>query len=212
MADFKLVISDPLSKKVTPVKVKVRLIDTVEAEEGEKEARTLPLCIVNPKTREKLGADQFVTVEIQKQEGDKKVKVKVHFLARESTEVPENEIHASKSLAEKFGMEEFDAIAYRTKAFQLNVDQNKLNLVGSKIGDKFNIGIKGINLTLAITGGSDNTGFPMRPDVQGAAKRRVLLTAPPGFVPEEDGEKRRKVVRGNVVSIETVQLNCIIVR
>ncbi|BCS91928.1 MAG: 30S ribosomal protein S6e [Metallosphaera javensis (ex Sakai et al. 2022)] len=212
LADFKIVISDPASKKVVPTKVKVRLVDNVQSEEGEKDGRTLPVCLVNPKTREKLGADQFITVEIQKQEGDKKVKVKVHFIARDSTEVPEGEIHASKALAEKFGAEEFEATAYRTKSFQLNVDQGQVNLVGSKIGDNFTLSVGGIALKLAITGGSDNTGFPMRPDVQGAAKRRILLAGPPGFIPSEDGERRRKVVRGNVISPENVQINCIIVR
>ncbi|AWR99525.1 30S ribosomal protein S6e [Metallosphaera hakonensis] len=212
MADFKIVISDPASKKVTMMRIKVKLTDTVQSEEGEKEGRTLPVCLINPKTKEKLGADQFITVEIKKQEGDKKVKIKVHFLVKDSAEVPEGEILASKTLAEKFGSEEFEAIAYRTKSFQISVDQNQLNLIGSKIGDNFTVSIGGTVLKLIINGGSDNTGFPMRPDVQGAAKRRILLAGPPGFIPSENGEKRRKVVRGNVVSPESVQINCLIVR
>ena len=52
----------------------------------------------------------------------------------------------------------------------------------------------------------------MRPDVTGAAKRKILLSSPPGFHPKEDGERRRKTVRGNVISQEIVQINTIIVR
>ncbi|MEM3292421.1 MAG: S6e family ribosomal protein, partial [Saccharolobus sp.] len=61
-------------------------------------------------------------------------------------------------------------------------------------------------------GGSDNSGFPMRSDVTGAAKRKIILSSPPGFYPKEDGERRRKTIRGNVISQEIVQINTIIVR
>ncbi|QKR01006.1 30S ribosomal protein S6e [Metallosphaera tengchongensis] len=212
MADFKIVVSDPATKTTNVVKVKVKLVETVQQEEGEKEGKALPICLVNPKTKESLGAGEFITVEKEKQEGDKKIKLKVHFVAKESADVPLGEIHASKGLAEKFGAEEFEASAYRTKSFQLNVDQSKLSAVGLKIGDNITLSFSNITLKLLIRGGSDNTGFPMRPDVQGAAKKRLLLVGPPGYVPEEKGERARKVVRGNIVSPEIIQINCVIVR
>jgi small subunit ribosomal protein S6e len=212
LPDYKLVISDPGTKNAEPLKVKVKAVDSIQQDTEEKDNRVLPLCRINQKTKERLGADKFLTIEITKQEGDKRVKVKIHCVIEESQDVPEGEVHVGKHVAEKLGGEEVEALAYRTKAFQIAVDQGKLNIMGYKIGDTFDLVVRNVPLKLKITGGSDNTGFSMRPDVQGAAKRKLLLSSPPGFVPREDGEKRRKIVRGNVVSTELVQINCIVVR
>jgi small subunit ribosomal protein S6e len=60
---------------------------------------------------------------------------------------------------------------------------------------------------LKFTGGTDKDGIPMRPDVHGSAKARIVLSGGVGYKPKNKGEKRRKVVRGNIVSTEINFLN-----
>ncbi len=96
------------------------------------------------------------------------------------------------------------------KSFQKEIDAP--SIVGLKIGDDFDgstIGLTGFKLKL--TGGSDKEGFPMRPEIPSAARKRVLLTEPPGFHPHREGERKRKLVRGNQVSDSIMQVNCKIV-
>ena len=85
-------------------------------------------------------------------------------------------------------------------------------LVGLKIGELFDGTIIGATGKVMITGGSDRAGFPMRTDVSGGAKKYVLLTKGVGFSTAERGEKRRKVVRGNIITEEIYQLNAVLVR
>jgi small subunit ribosomal protein S6e len=47
----------------------------------------------------------------------------------------------------------------------------------------------------------------MRPTIDGEERRKVLVEQGPGVDGNEDGERRRKTVRGNVVSDEIEQLN-----
>ncbi len=213
MPDFKIVISDPQTKEPKRAKIKVKASDRVKSVTGEKEGKALPLAKINEKTKQALNVDMLITLEIEKQEGDKKVKVKGHFKIELDNSVPENEIWISKTMSEKFGSEEFEALAYRTKSVQISIDQNKASsLIGSKIGDVIDGSLLGIPVKLKITGGSDNSGFPMRFDVTGSAKRKILLSGPPGFYPEEDGQRRRRTVRGNMISQDIVQVNTIIIR
>lgn len=51
----------------------------------------------------------------------------------------------------------------------------------------------------------------MRPDIHGSAKTRPVLSGGVGFHPKSEGERKRKVVRGNTVSAETKFLNLTIV-
>lgn len=96
------------------------------------------------------------------------------------------------------------------KAWQ--VEKEVPSLQGMKIGEKFDgsiLGLSGFNLQ--ITGGSDREGFPMRPDMIGAMRKKLLLTSGPGYIPKKKGIKRRKHVRGNMISEATAQINCKIV-
>ena len=99
------------------------------------------------------------------------------------------------------------------KTYQKEVSQKESGLIGRKIGDKVNgdfLGMQGYQLQ--VTGGSDKQGFPMRKDIQGAARKRTLLTGGPGFHPKTKGERRRKSVRGNTISRDIVQVNSKIVK
>ena len=83
------------------------------------------------------------------------------------------------------------------------------NFLNKKIGDQ----VDGINANLPgyklqITGGSDKAGFPMRGDVEGSQRRRLLLTEGIGFHPKDYPGKRKRVsVRGNRISNEIIQVN-----
>ena len=95
------------------------------------------------------------------------------------------------------------------KAYRLELKGKKADyLVGKKIGDIVDgepIGLPGYKLM--VTGGTDKDGFPMRPDVHGTARKAIILSGPPGFHPKRKGERRRKMVRGNVISREIRQVN-----
>ncbi|HIJ07764.1 TPA: 30S ribosomal protein S6e [Candidatus Bathyarchaeota archaeon] len=85
-------------------------------------------------------------------------------------------------------------------------------LIGRKIGEI----IEGTLLDLSahklrITGGSDKDGFPMRPSVHGGVRRKIVLSGGVGFKPKDSGQRRRKTVRGNVITDEIVQINTKIV-
>lgn len=80
--------------------------------------------------------------------------------------------------------------------------------VGRKIGDEVDatpIGLAGYKLQ--ITGGSDRDGTPARKDLPGIGRKKVLLSGGTGFHPTLDGQRRRKFVRGNEVTVEFVQIN-----
>jgi len=85
-------------------------------------------------------------------------------------------------------------------------------LIGKKIGDTIDGTILGLpGCKVLITGGSDKDGFPMRPNVHGGVRRSVVLSGGVGFNPENRGERKRKKVRGNVITDEIVQINMKIV-
>ena len=65
--------------------------------------------------------------------------------------------------------------------------------------------------TVQILGGSDKDGVPMRGNVHGGVRRRVVLSGGAGFSPKKSGERKRKTVRGNVITDEIVQINMKIV-
>ena len=80
--------------------------------------------------------------------------------------------------------------------------------IGKRIGDIVDADILGFGgYVLEITGGSDKEGMPMRKDVSGTARKRILITSPPGYRPKERGKRRRKSVRGNEISAEISQIN-----
>ena len=94
------------------------------------------------------------------------------------------------------------------KAYQKEIDQKQSGLLEKKIGDK--VSGNGLGLTgyeLEITGGSDKQGFPMRSDVDGISRKKVLLAMPPGFHAKIRGQRKRKSIRGNTVSSQISQIN-----
>ena len=84
-------------------------------------------------------------------------------------------------------------------------------LVGRNIGDIVDgsqIGFSGTKLK--ITGGCDKDGVPMRADVHGGGKKYIILSGGVGFRPTMHGERRRKLIRGSMITDETYQVNTMI--
>lgn len=100
------------------------------------------------------------------------------------------------------------------KSTQREVDQEKAaGLIGKKIGDDVNGDILDMpGYVLKITGGSDKDGFPMHPSLNGSGRRKILLTNPPGYHPDKKGKRKRKMVRGNTISPDIVQINLKVVK
>ncbi len=99
----------------------------------------------------------------------------------------------------------------KSSVYELKDPQSRA-LVGLKIGDEIDASVLGIKGRIKITGGSDRAGFPMRSDVMGGVKRYVLLTKGVGFKPKNKGERRRKLVRGNIITEDIYQVNAVLVK
>ena len=99
------------------------------------------------------------------------------------------------------------------QTYQHEVDGQDANrFLGRELGEEVDGGAVGLDsYTLKLTGGSDETGRPMREDVPGAQIRERLLEGGVGFNPSRDGERKRITVRGRQVSEETAQVNATIV-
>ncbi|MFH0927305.1 MAG: 30S ribosomal protein S6e [Candidatus Micrarchaeota archaeon] len=95
------------------------------------------------------------------------------------------------------------------KSFQAEVQKDHESLlIGKKIGDEIDgsqFGAAGY--TLQISGGTDIAGFPMRKDVDGPRRKKLLLASGPGFRQKQKGERAKKVIRGNIISDEIQQVN-----
>lgn len=96
----------------------------------------------------------------------------------------------------------------------IEIDEQKFRFEGMKIGAIIKGGLIGFpNYEFKITGGSDSSGFPMRKDVQGPVKKKILLKKRGiGYKPKRQGEKRRRTVRGNEVSQDMSLLNLVVTK
>ena len=113
------------------------------------------------------------------------------------------------------------------KSFTMEISGANYNhFLGKKIGDTVDgmfVGEGDSALSgykLKITGGADVTGRPMRPDLDGSGVKSVLITAGIGYKGKKyvkknnkvyrykyDGLRRRRNLRGNIISQETRQIN-----
>ncbi|MDD5417454.1 MAG: 30S ribosomal protein S6e [Candidatus Nanoarchaeia archaeon] len=87
-------------------------------------------------------------------------------------------------------------------------DAEASKLVGKKIGDKIQGDLFGLSgYEFEITGGSDKQGTPMRKNISGSKRIKLLLKKGVGFHPERKGVRAKKSVLGNTVSEVTAQIN-----
>ena len=87
-------------------------------------------------------------------------------------------------------------------------DSDANPLLGLQLGNETDATVVGLTGKLKLTGGSDKSGVPMRNDVHGAARKRVLLSKGVGLPDAKTGDRVRKLTRGNTISEEIYQINC----
>jgi small subunit ribosomal protein S6e len=107
---------------------------------------------------------------------------------------------------------EFKVVISDSKGNSINQeikDKSAQPFVGSKIGDVMDSTVFGLkDGKIKITGGSDKSGTPMRSDLHGGVKKYILMTSGVGARNLNPGERKRKLVRGNLITEEIYQLNC----
>jgi len=95
------------------------------------------------------------------------------------------------------------------KSQSVELEEHKaVPLIGRKIGETIDgtiLGLRGHKLL--ITGGTDKDGFPMHPTIHGGIRKSILLKGGVGFKPKRKGQRKRKTLRGNVITEEIVQIN-----
>ena len=96
----------------------------------------------------------------------------------------------------------------------IEIDEKKFRFEGMKIGDVIKGGLIGFpNYEFQITGGSDASGFPMRKDVHGPVKKKLLLSKRGiGYKPTRKGQKRRRTVRGNEITYDMTLINLKVIK
>jgi len=85
---------------------------------------------------------------------------------------------------------------------------NAESLIGKKIGDT----MKGESFDmpgyeLEITGGADYCGFPMRKDLDGPIRKRIMITEGVGVRNTRKGIRIRKTVCGNTIHEKITQVS-----
>ncbi len=95
------------------------------------------------------------------------------------------------------------------KTYQKVLNEKEADVLkGLKIGDKIkgdNIGMSGYELE--ITGGSNDSGFPMRKGIESSGMVKIYAQGGVGIRKGKKGMISRKSVAGAVVDIRTTQLN-----
>ncbi len=87
-------------------------------------------------------------------------------------------------------------------------DARMAPIMGRRIGEIIDGTVADLaGYKIQLTGGTDKDGIPMRPDVHGGVKARIVLSGGVGYKPKNKGERKRVVVRGNTVSVDTTFLN-----
>jgi len=114
-------------------------------------------------------------------------------------------------------MVEFKVVVNDTKkgtSHSIQVSGHHANsLIGKKIEDEVDgIFVSLPGYKLQITGGTDKDGFPMRNDLPGTARRRLLLSEGLGFKPKDLGKRKKKTVRGNTINQDIVQINMRVIK
>lgn len=109
-------------------------------------------------------------------------------------------------------MVEFKVVVNDTKTGKSHNVEVTGHHANSLIGKKINDEVDGIFVSLPgyklqITGGTDKNGFPIRNDLPGTGRRRLLLSFGQGFKPSENGKRQKKSVRGNTIHQDIVQIN-----
>lgn len=102
------------------------------------------------------------------------------------------------------------------KSYQKALASNPL--AGMKLKQKVSGGMVEMpGYEFEITGGSDDSGFPLRMDIDGPLKKKALLTGGVGLkagtrLHKMEGLRKRKTVAGNTITEKTAQVNLKVVK
>jgi small subunit ribosomal protein S6e len=102
-------------------------------------------------------------------------------------------------------------ISHKGKTIKLETENE--NLIGKKIGETLEgkeLGTDFNGYELVITGTSDISGIPGSKGLEGSTYHRKLLTFGFGMKNKEKGLRLRKTLRGEEISIKTIQINTIV--
>lgn len=97
-------------------------------------------------------------------------------------------------------------------SYSKKLDDNSA-LAGRKLGETIKgelVGLSGYEFK--ITGGSNDAGFPMRPEINLAGKRKIYARKGIGIKTKHKGNFTRKTVAGSLVHQKTSQLNLAVVK
>jgi len=84
--------------------------------------------------------------------------------------------------------------------------------IGKKLGETIDGAVVDLPAhKIQLKGGSDSDGVPMRSNVHGGVRRAVVLSGGTGYKATRKGGRKRKTVRGEVITDEIVQINVKIV-
>ena len=99
------------------------------------------------------------------------------------------------------------------KSYQKELDlEQRKNLYNKVIGDKVKLDFIHKDCEFSITGGSDYTGVPMRTDIVGAKRKKILTRKSVGFrgkvrKKKFSGLRVKKNMAGNTIYEKTNQVN-----
>jgi small subunit ribosomal protein S6e len=95
------------------------------------------------------------------------------------------------------------------KCFQREVPEpDSKNLVGKKVGETVKGELFGLTgYEFEITGGTDHAGFPMRKDIPGTGRKKILAVKAIGLKKKSKGIRQRKTVCGNTIHQKISQIN-----
>ncbi|MBP3385481.1 MAG: 30S ribosomal protein S6e [Candidatus Methanomethylophilaceae archaeon] len=99
------------------------------------------------------------------------------------------------------------------KSYNIAVSGHHANsLIGKNIGEVVDGVFLGLpEYKVKITGGSDGNGTPMRSDLPGNKRVKLLLSDSKGFHEKYPGQRKRTAIRGSAISAEIVQVNMAVV-
>ena len=111
----------------------------------------------------------------------------------------------------KFKVIVSDPLAGTSKVVELE-ESRATPFIGRKIGETLDGAVVDLpSHKVQVLGGSDKDGVPMRSNVHGGVRRAIVLSGGAGFKSTRKGGRKRKTVRGDIVTDEIVQINIKIV-
>lgn len=90
-------------------------------------------------------------------------------------------------------------------------DPQSAGFLGKRVGETVGGELLGLaGYTLRVSGGTDKSGFALRPDIPGARQLRVFVGEGFGFHAPRHGMRKRRSFRGSAISEDTVQINLVV--